>query len=68
MNKIGREGASLTHPLNGASICLMNQDDALQEGLHMSLALQAHHHVSQPYIAIYTISVSQPYTAMHRGC
>ena len=61
VNKIGREGASLTHPLNGASICLMNQDNSLQEGLHMSLALHAHNHVSQPYIAIYAIYRSTPH-------
>ncbi len=58
VNEIGREGASLAHPLNGASICLMNQDDPLQESLHMSLALHAYHHVSQRYIAVYTIRKS----------
>lgn len=79
VDEIGREGASLTHPLNGASICLMNQDNSLQESLHMSLALHTHHPVSQPYIAVYTISklaftlpytssVSQPCTAIHGVC
>lgn len=58
MNEIGREGASLTHPLNGAGICLMNQDDALQQSLHMSLVLHAHHHTSQPYITIHSVCES----------
>jgi len=67
MNEIGREGTSLAHPLNGAGICLMNQDNSLQESLHMSLALHAHHHVSQPHIAIYTIHKSILHCHIHHS-
>ena len=40
MDEVGWEGTPLAHSLNGALICLMHQDDSLQEGLYVCLGLQ----------------------------
>lgn len=40
MDEVGWEGAPLANSLDGALICLMHQDDSLQECLYMCLGLQ----------------------------
>ena len=41
MDEVGGKGAPLADSLNWALICLMHQDDSLQERLYMCLGLQA---------------------------
>lgn len=40
MDEVGWEGAPLANSLNGALICLVHQDDSLQECLYVCFGLQ----------------------------
>ena len=41
MDEVGREGAALSHTLDRALVCLMHQNDTLQERLYVCLGLHS---------------------------
>lgn len=50
VDEVWREGTPLANTLDGALVCLMHQDDSLQECLYMRLGLHSSTHSCQDFL------------------